>query len=133
MPSVKIIHETIKCYRSAEFSLNFNILAVSDPYVQKQNSRRNIPPHVPPRNDVAPVVIPPSIPNVAEHPRMNNEHIKEQKENIKPASDPWKATPEQKKFYSDEFEKLPKVQGMGLYDGPYVFSVHFRFSAAKVG
>ena len=45
---------------------------------------------------------------------MNNEHIKEQKENIKPASDPWKATPEQKKFYSDEFEKLPKVQGMGL-------------------
>ena len=94
--------------------LNFNILAVSDPYVQKQNSRRNIPPHVPPRNDVAPVVIPPSIPNVAEHPRMNNEHIKEQKENIKPASDPWKATPEQKKFYSDEFEKLPKVQGIGL-------------------
>ena len=36
----------------------------------------------------------------------------EKKENVKPASDPWKATPEQKRFYADEFEKLPKVQGM---------------------
>ena len=58
---------------------------------------------------------------------MNNEHIKEQKENIKPASDPWKATPEQKKFYSDEFEKLPKVQGMGLYD-----QLRVDFSARKI-
>ena len=54
--------------------------------------------------------------NVNEH--RINEHIKEQKENIKPASDPWKATPEQKKFYSDEFEKLPKVQGTGLRIDP---------------
>jgi len=92
-------------------------LAVSDPYVQKQNSRRNIPPHVPPRNDVAPVVIP-TIPNTNVNEHRINEHIKEQKENIKPASDPWKATPEQKKFYSDEFEKLPKVQGIGLRVDP---------------
>lgn len=82
---------------------------VSDPYVQKQNSRRNNPPHVPPRNDVAGAQVIPTIPN-QEHRIVHKEHIKEQKENIKPASDPWKATPEQKRFYSDEFEKLPKVQ-----------------------
>ena len=105
---------------------NWLFEAVSDPYVQKQNSRRNIPPHVPPRNDVAPVI--PTIPNnINEHRIVNNEHIKEQKENIKPASDPWKATPEQKKFYSDEFEKLPKVQGMGLYD-----QLRVDFSARKI-
>lgn len=81
---------------------------VSDPYVQKQNSRRNIPPHVPPRNDMAPVIA--TLPPTTERfPDQIKEQI-HQKENIKPASDPWKCTPEQKKYYIDEFEKLPKVQ-----------------------
>ena len=89
-------------------------IALSDPYVQKQNSRRNNPLHVPPRNDVIAPVIPSTQTQNIPLPTEHHGNQKEQKENIKPASDPWKATSEQKKFYSDEFEKLPKVQGMGF-------------------
>ena len=76
--------------------------AVSDSIVQKEKGQQRrsnaVPPHVPPR-DIH-----------SQPPPPNTDFILKEKENVKPASDPWKATPEQKQYYSDEFEKLPKVQ-----------------------
>lgn len=75
---------------------------VSESLVHKEKGQQRrtnaVPPHVPPR-DIH-----------SQPPPPNADFILKEKENVKPASDPWKATPEQKQYYSDEFEKLPKVQ-----------------------
>ena len=57
---------------------------------------------MPPRNDQAP--------NVKDFTAYKEQFLQQQQQQQRKqvASDPWKATPEQKKYYTDEFDKLPK-------------------------
>jgi len=68
----------------------------------KALNRRHIP-QVPPRNDQA-------APSVKDFTAYKEQIRKQQQQQQQPASDPWKATSEQKKYYGDEFDKLPKIQ-----------------------